>query len=56
MNESGLSKTSRNLLWSLLAAITVLVIGTVGYRWLGGAQYSWMECFYMNLIKVTTIG
>jgi voltage-gated potassium channel len=56
MSAGGLSKTSRNLLWSLLSAIAVLAIGTVGYRWLGGPQYSWLDCFYMTFITVTTIG
>ncbi len=56
MSEAPLSKTTRNLLWSLLAAIAILVIGTVGYRWLGGPQYSWLDCFYMTFITVTTIG
>lgn len=56
MSEAHLSRTSRNLLWSLLAAIVVMVIGTLGYRWLGGPQYSWLDCFYMTFITVTTIG
>lgn len=56
MSEVHLSRTSRNLLWSLLAAIVVMVIGTLGYRWLGGPQYSWLDCFYMTFITVTTIG
>lgn len=56
MRDGQLSSTSRNLLWSLLAAIVVMVIGTLGYRWLGGPQYSWLDCFYMTFITVTTIG
>jgi voltage-gated potassium channel len=56
MAEGHLSRTSRNLLWSLLAAIVVMAIGTLGYRWLGGPQYSWLDCFYMTFITVTTIG
>ncbi len=56
MQTSGLSKTTRNLLWSLLSAIVVLGIGTLGYRWLGGPQYSWLDSFYMTFITVTTIG
>lgn len=56
MENNGLSRTSRNLLWSLFAAITVLTVGTLGYHWLGGPQYSWLDCFYMTFITVTTIG
>jgi voltage-gated potassium channel len=56
MMTNELSKTSRHLLWSLLAAVVVMLIGTLGYRWLGGEQYSWLDCFYMTFITVTTIG
>lgn len=56
MGTNELSKTTRNLLWSLLAAIVVMAVGTLGYRWLGGSQYSWLDCFYMTFITVTTIG
>jgi len=56
MDTTGLSSTTRNLLWSLIAAIAVLAIGTLGYRLLGGPQYSWLDCFYMTFITVTTIG
>lgn len=56
MQTVGLSKATRNLLWSLLSAIVVLGIGTIGYRWLGGPQYSWLDSFYMTFITVSTIG
>ncbi|TNC99438.1 MAG: TrkA-N domain protein [Gallionellaceae bacterium] len=54
--KAQLSTTTRNLLWSLLAALMVMLIGTLGYRWLGGDQYSWLDCFYMTFITVATIG
>lgn len=50
------SKVIRKLLISLLALVAVFIIGTVGYRILGGPQYSWMDCFYMVFLTVTTIG
>jgi voltage-gated potassium channel len=50
------SKVTRKLLVSLLALVSVFVIGTVGYRILGGAHYSWMDCFYMVFLSITTIG
>ena len=50
------SKVARKLLVSLLALVSVFVVGTVGYRILGGAQYSWMDCFYMVFVSITTIG
>jgi voltage-gated potassium channel len=36
--------------------LLVLVTGTVGYHFLGGPKYSWMDCFYMTFITVATIG
>jgi voltage-gated potassium channel len=56
MMKAHLTTTTRNLLWSFLAALTVMLIGTLGYRWLGGDQYSWLDCFYMTFITITTIG
>ncbi|OIR16204.1 voltage-gated potassium channel Kch [mine drainage metagenome] len=50
------SKVIRNLLIALLALLSVFIIGTVGYRILGGSQYSWMDCFYMTFITISTIG
>lgn len=50
------SKVTRKLLVSLLALVSVFIVGTVGYRILGGAQYSWMDCFYMVFLSITTIG
>lgn len=50
------SKVIRKLLISLLALVAVFVFGTVGYHVLGGPQYSWMDCFYMVFLTVTTIG
>ena len=42
--------------WSFVALAAVLVIGTIGYRIIGGPQYSWLDCFYMTFITVATIG
>jgi voltage-gated potassium channel len=33
-----------------------MVTGTLGYRIIGGPQYSWVDCFYMTFITVATIG
>lgn len=50
------SKVIRNLVIALLALVLVFVIGTVGYRILGGPQHSWLDCFYMTFITIATIG
>lgn len=50
------SDVLRHLLFALLALLLVLLIGTLGYRMLGGPQYSWVDCFYMTFITISTIG
>ena len=39
-----------------LALATVSLIGTVGYKIIGGAQVSWLDCLYMTFITIATIG
>jgi len=46
----------RHLLLAMLALVLVMLIGTLGYRVLGGERYSWLDCFYMTFITITTIG
>lgn len=50
------SKVIRNLVIALMALVLVFIIGTIGYRILGGEHYSWMDCFYMTFITISTIG
>ena len=58
--ESPRDPASRRIysgfLWSFVALAVVLAVGTVGYRIIGGPQYSWTDCFYMTFITVATIG
>lgn len=54
--EANESHVIRNLVFSFAALILVLLIGTVGYRILGGPHYSWLDCFYMTFITISTIG
>jgi voltage-gated potassium channel len=49
-------RSYRGFLWSFIALAAVMVIGTTGYRIIGGPQYSWTDCFYMTFITVATIG
>ena len=58
MNEADVdpSYVIRNLLFALLALLLVLLLGTIGYRLLGGDHYSWLDCFYMTFITISTIG
>jgi voltage-gated potassium channel len=50
------TRVFRNLAFALMMMLAVMLIGTVGYRIIGGAQYSWVDCFYMTFITVATIG
>ena len=39
-----------------LALVSVNLIGMFGYKIIGGAQVSWLDCLYMTFITVATIG
>ncbi|MBI4938718.1 MAG: potassium channel protein [Nitrosomonadales bacterium] len=54
--ENSHTKTVRHLAYAFLALVAIMLTGTVGYRILGGEQYSWLDCFYMTFITLTTIG
>jgi voltage-gated potassium channel len=41
---------------SAIALAAVLTIGTIGYRIIGGPQYSLLDCFYMTFTTIATIG
>lgn len=45
-----------SFIWGCVALILVFIIGTVGYRLLGGEHNSWVDCFYMTFITIATIG
>jgi voltage-gated potassium channel len=38
------------------ALATVSLVGTVGYKLIGGPQVSWLDCLYMTFITIATIG
>lgn len=54
--ESNESHVVRNLLLGFAALVLVLFIGTVGYHILGGDKHSWLDCFYMTFITISSIG
>ncbi len=37
-------------------ALAIVAVGTLGYRWLSGGSASWLDCLFMTVITVTTIG
>ncbi len=50
------SRAVRNLLIAAAALVAIFIVGTLGYRMLGGSKYSWMDCFYMTFVTISTIG
>jgi voltage-gated potassium channel len=45
-----------NFAGSLAGLVLVHAIGTLGYRIIGGPQYSLLDCLYMTFITIATIG
>ena len=54
--EIAAQRVLRRFVAPALALITVSIIGTVGYKIIGGPQVSWLDCLYMTFITVATIG
>ena len=62
--RSALRRTSRwlhtnvpRLVWlAVFIPVALLTLGTVGYRWIEGEQWSYFDGFYMTAITLTTIG
>lgn len=50
------SRVYRSFVWGSIALVLVMLVGTLGYRYFGGEQYSWVDCFYMTFITIATIG
>ena len=55
---SDLFRTSHasRLAWAGLVVLLVHVVGTLGYKVIGGAQTTWLNSFYMTFVTVATIG
>lgn len=50
------SRVYLSFAWSSAIMVLIMLVGTVGYKLIGGPQYSWVDCFYMTFITVATIG
>jgi voltage-gated potassium channel len=46
----------RNFAGPVAALVVAHIAGTIGYRIIGGPQYSLLDCFYMTFITIATIG
>lgn len=56
LRESSPFRVYRNLGWAAFFMTLVLVTGSIGYRIIGQGHYTWMDCFYMTFVTVSTIG
>jgi voltage-gated potassium channel len=54
--DASRSKIIRNLVLAILALQVVMLIGTLGYHALGEGRFSWIDCYYMTFITISTIG
>jgi voltage-gated potassium channel len=50
------SETRRKFIWSGAILLAIILIGTVGYWFIGDRQYSFVDTLYMTIITITTIG
>jgi voltage-gated potassium channel len=46
----------KRFIWPVAALVAVLIIGTLGYRFIAGPGYSFLDTFYMTVITISTIG
>jgi voltage-gated potassium channel len=56
MATSATAFPYKRFIWAGVILAIINVIGTIGYWFIGGKQYSLLDCFYMTFITVATIG
>ena len=50
------SGTHKRFIWASAILLAIILIGTVGYWFIGGKQYSFVDTLYMTIITISTIG
>lgn len=50
------SNIYKKFLWAGFFLFSILMLGTVGYWFIGGKNYSMLDCLYMTVITIATIG
>jgi len=50
------AQVRRRFIWAGVALLTVLVVGSIGYWFIGGRQDSFIDILYMTIITISTIG
>jgi voltage-gated potassium channel len=56
MEPESLREAKQRFVYSAVAMLVILVMGTLGYSILTGGKGSFLDCMYMTVITVTTIG
>jgi voltage-gated potassium channel len=51
-----ISGTYRRFIWVGAILLAIILIGTAGYWFIGGRQYSLVDTLYMTIITISTIG
>lgn len=44
------------LIRATVLMVAIFVVGSLGYHYLGGPGYTWLDAFYMTAITLTTVG
>ena len=55
-DNRGLSEIHQKILMGIISLIIVLSVGTTGYWLIAERQYSLLDCLYMTIITISTIG
>jgi voltage-gated potassium channel len=55
-NYEPFARARMAIVGSLLAFSFVMAVGTLGYKYFGGEQASWVDALYMTFLMVATIG
>lgn len=56
MTTNIFSQIYKKFIWSGLTLLAVLSIGTIGYWFIAGKQRAILDCLYMTIITISTIG
>lgn len=46
----------KRLYLTIMALLCVVVVGTFGYKFFGGAEWTYLDALYMTIITITTVG
>lgn len=49
-------RSENRLLIALVLLLTTIITGTVGYKLLAGKQHDWLDCLFMTVITLSTVG